>query len=136
MKIIKWLLVLLLAVALLVVAAERYASESGEVVVLETQDTGGKALETRLWVVDYDGNPWLRAGSAASGWAERIVQAETVAVTRDNIRRSYRPEPDPSAREEINRRMAEKYGWRDQLIGLLVGGRDTALPIRLRAARD
>ncbi|MEM1436194.1 MAG: hypothetical protein AAGG11_19220 [Pseudomonadota bacterium] len=136
MKIVKWLVLVLLALALLVFAAEYYASESGEVVVLETRDADGNPMETRLWVVDYDGDPWLRAGSAGSGWAERITAAETVAVTRNNIRRSYRPDPDPAAREEVNRLMAEKYAWREQLIGTLVGGRDQSLPIRLRTARD
>lgn len=134
MRLLKWLILLVLAAALLVVAAERFASESGEVVVLETRDAEGSPVETRLWIVDYDGDPWLRAGSAASGWAERLTKSDTVAVTRDNIRRSYRPEPDPTARAEINERMAEKYAWRDDLIGLLVGGRDEALPIRLRPA--
>lgn len=33
--------------------------EAEEVVVLRTHDAQGAVLETRLWVVDYDGAPWI-----------------------------------------------------------------------------
>ena len=49
------------------------ASESGEVVVLESQDDQGEVQSTRLWVVDHDGSMWLRAGDDQSGWYQRLM---------------------------------------------------------------
>ena len=66
------------------------ASESGEVVVLESQDDQGELQSTRLWVVDHDGSMWLRAGDGQSGWYQRLmtnVQAgQAVYVTREGDR--------------------------------------------------
>ena len=125
-------LFIFLALALgLLFGALQYASESGEVVVLEVPDADGKTLEVRLWVVDHLGAPWLRAGSAESDWFKALEASERVALTRHNIRRQYRLRVLPKERSAINDLMQAKYGWREDFIGKLVGGRATAMPIRL-----
>ena len=51
---------------LLLGLAQLLASESGEVLVLETLDAEGQRHETRIWVVDDAGAVWVR-GAPDSG---------------------------------------------------------------------
>ena len=113
------------------------ASESGEVVVLESQDDQGELRSTRLWVVDHDGSMWLRAGDDQSGWYQRLmtnVQAgQAVYVTREGDRFSPSVVSDPSQAAAVNALMAEKYGVSNDAISFLMGedGRQDAIAVRL-----
>lgn len=109
------------------------ASETGEVVILETRSADGSASTTRLWVVDHDGSAWLRAGSSSAGWLPDL--GDQVAVTRDNIRRRYTPIVDATQRDTINALMAKKYGWRESVISAIVASRESSTPIRLEPER-
>jgi hypothetical protein len=120
---------------IVVMALQMIASESGEVVVLTTIDAAGAPEETRLWVVDYQGAAWLRAGSAGAGWYARLRESPSIHVRRDGIDTAYHAAPVPEATAEINRLMASKYGWADRYIGLLFS-RDDAVAIRLDPALD
>ena len=73
----------LLALVVLLFVVEIIASESAEVVELETHDEAGEAVVTRLWVVDVDGIPVIRSGAGASGWYQRLVAQPRVRFTRD-----------------------------------------------------
>ncbi len=126
LKILGGIVVLLL----LVVGIERVASESGEVVVLQTVDAQGQAQETRLWVVDHNGSAWLRSGSSQSGWYQRLVAVPEVQVTRGDNTFTALAEPQVDQRALINGKMAEKYGWADSYISMLFG-REDAIPIVL-----
>jgi hypothetical protein len=123
-----------LAVGLAVALGVLYVAlaESGEVVVLETQDASGAVQRTRLWVVDDAGFAWLRTGDATSPWLARVRANPDVTLTRGGERRSYRAVPveDAAARDRINALTLEKYGWREQALRL---GMETAgtTPIRL-----
>ena len=128
---LKILLALVLVIGVLA-AVQQYAAESGEVVVLRIADDQGQTHETRLWVVDHDGSPWLRAGLAEAGWYQRLLSAELVSVERANNNSTYVATPEPGAKEAIDQAMATKYGWADTFIGKLFGGRDGSVPIRLR----
>lgn len=132
-KILGWSIGLLLAVAVGVFALQLVASETGEVVVLHTT-ADGVDHTTRLWVVELDGSLWLRSGGGDSGWYARLAAEPRIRLERHGETQSYVAEPESSRRDEINALMAEKYGWRDRLIGVLVSGRDTAIPVRLRPA--
>ncbi|MEM6708825.1 MAG: hypothetical protein AAF648_08580 [Pseudomonadota bacterium] len=134
MKWVKRGAVLLVVALISLFGVEQFAAESGEVVVLETIDDTGAAQETRLWIVDLEDGVFLRAGSEASGWFSGLLEANTVWVTRGSIRRRYTATPAPEQRSAVNQAMADKYGWRDQYIGTLVGGRDHAMPIQLTPA--
>lgn len=130
-RILGWTVGLVLAVGLGFFLLQLIASETGEVVVLHTSDGSGEAT-TRLWVVEYDGDIWLRSGGGNSGWYGRLVATPAVRLERQGRTMLYIAEPEPAERARINALMAEKYGWRDQVIGLMVGGRDEAIAVRLR----
>lgn len=131
----KILLALVLLIGLLA-AVQQYAAESGEVVVLRLKDDQGTTHETRLWIVDHDGSPWLRAGFAEAGWYQRLLTAELVSVARQGIDTTYVATPEPRAKDAIDQAMATKYGWADTFIGKLFGGRAGSVPIRLRPHLD
>ena len=107
------------------------ASESGEVVVLETR-TGDAVARTRLWVVEDADSLWLRGG-ADSGWHQRVVAQPLIVLERGGVRAPYRAHPEPMRSARINELMAEKYGWRDRVIGWFVGDRNADVPLRLEA---
>lgn len=132
MKIVAWVLGGLVGLLSTLGISQWIASESGEVVVLSTRDATAELHDTRLWVVDHDGQPWLRAGAEVQGWYQRLSSRPDVVVERNAIASEYTAVPSPAEREVINRLMLEKYGWADQYIGLLFG-RDDAIPIRLDA---
>jgi hypothetical protein len=44
------------------------AGEVTEVTVLRTFDADGGAHETKLWVVDHDGIPWVRVANPQRRW--------------------------------------------------------------------
>lgn len=108
------------------------ASESGEVVVVTTQDVSGADKETRLWVVDHDGTAWLRSGSAESGWYQRLLAKPEISILRGDASIDAVAEPTLDAKDTIDRLMNDKYGWADDYIGMLFG-RDQGVPIRLIA---
>lgn len=128
-----WTIGLVLAAALAVFGLQMVASETGEVVVLHTSADGAEQT-TRLWVVELDGDLWLRSGGGDSGWYARLVAEPRVRLEREGRLASYTAEPDPARRDAINAAMREKYGWRDRIIEILLGGRDAAVPVRLRPA--
>ena len=126
--------VVLVAVAVVMLVVQMLAGESGEVVVLHTfgsADAGGTAQETRLWVVDHDGSQYLRAGAQMSGWYQSLLANPAVEVQREGVSHTYTAVPAVGQRARINDLMQAKYGWRESYIGTTLGGRDTAMPIRL-----
>jgi hypothetical protein len=131
MRLVIRLVVALIVLFALVMGLQQIAAESGEVVILTTRDDAGESHQTRLWVVDHDGQQWLRAGVAQSGWLLRLQADSLVKVERDGASRDYVAVPDPSREAEINDLMSEKYGWADSYIGFLFG-RDGAVPIGLQ----
>ena len=58
-KILGWSFGLVVVLLVGIFAAQMIASETGEVVVLHTRDAAGETT-TRLWVVEHDGDLWLR----------------------------------------------------------------------------
>ncbi len=110
------------------------ASESGEVLVLETLDAEGQPQETRIWVVDDAGTMWVRGGED-SGWVGRLLANPEIRAERAGQRTPFRavPDRDPAARDRVNALMQEKYGFADTFIAVSLGDADRAgaLPIRL-----
>ncbi len=118
------------ALLAIVIVLQIIASESGEVVVITTQDAAGDARETRLWVVDHHGSAWLRSSSPQSGWYQRMLANPQIGVQRGEESFAAVAQPAVDAKDTINRLMNDKYGWADDYIGMLFG-RDNAIPIRL-----
>lgn len=119
-----------LAIPLLAFLVQGIASESGEVVVVHTQDGAGNPHETRLWIVDDEGASWLRAGSAAAGWFARIEGQPEIEVVRRDETLLVRGVAEPARRQRTNELMREKYGWADVYISFLFS-RGDSVPIRL-----
>jgi hypothetical protein len=136
MRIIRWIGILIGALVLLAIllgATTMLLSESGEVVVLRTLDAAGEPHETRLWVVEYYGAEWLRAGEAESGWFRRLSANPGVVLVRNGRERSFRAVPvrDPATLDRINALMNEKYGLPDTLIGAALRDDGASVPVRL-----
>ena len=122
----------LFSVVLALLVLQWVASESGEVVVVTTDGSEGSVLTTRLWIVDMDGQGWLRSGSPAAAWYQRIIAMPDIELNRGGVSANFTAVPVPSQRDPINDLMRAKYGWADQLIALMFG-REDAVPLRLDA---
>lgn len=136
MRIVKFVLAAVVLVLVAAVVLQTVASESGEVVVLGYTDVAGEVHETRLWIVDHQGQAWLRSGQAASGWATRLGGDAQVVVTREGQASAYRAVVAPEMATLINDLMLKKYGWREQVISAMFGSRDGSLPLRLEPTID
>jgi hypothetical protein len=130
MKLLVRVLLVIVSLALLWWLLEVLAAESGEVVVLTTHGDVDSTQTTRLWVVDYDGATWLRAGSPQASWYQRLLARPDIEVERNAATASYTAKPEVDKRDEINRLINDKYGWADTYIGWWFG-REDAVPIRL-----
>ena len=106
----------------------------GEVVTLYTRDDRGREYQTSLWVVEQNGRLWLRAGQPGSDWLKRLVETPEVRLERAGVLGDYRAVVVVSQRDRINTLMADRYGWADQMIGLLRDP-EAVTPIRLDPRR-
>ena len=130
MKVVYWIMFSLLAIVIAFGIVERLASERIEVVELHTQDESGQEVTTRLWIVDYDGHPYLRTSDEQSGWFTRLNAQQKIKLTRTNNTQTYETTQAPELRGRINTLMHDKYTWGDSFIGA-VFGRDNAIPVKL-----
>jgi hypothetical protein len=128
MKHLVRLLAILMLVAALIVGAQIVASES-EVIIITTTDSNGSTHETRLWVVDYEGSAWLRAGSPKSEWYQRANSNAEITARRGSETFAANAQPEVSERETINALMNAKYGWADDYSGALIS-RESSIAIR------
>ena len=131
MKILLRLVGIVVVLLVLVGGGLQLASETGEVVTLTTLDETGEPATTRLWVVEIDGYQYLRSGDPGSGWYQRILANPNVRVERDGKEATYTAVPDTSKVGEVNRLMAEKYGFSETYIRTILGSREKSIPIRL-----
>jgi hypothetical protein len=125
-------LVLVALVVLGVVAAATYvAGEQTEVAVLRTVDEQGLWYDTSLWVVDYDGAPWVRVARPERTWFQRLLRDPHAQIVRAGIAREVMASPQDSERTRANVDAAfrAKYGAVDWWYGLLL--RRGAIPVRL-----
>jgi hypothetical protein len=128
-----WILAVVIGLVAALYFLQMVASERVEVVELHTLDENNSTVITRLWVVDHEGLQYLRAGAGESGWSGRALANGKIKMTRNNETHSYRVEPQPLLKDKINQLMNDKYTWGDDLISVLVGTRENALPIALLA---
>jgi len=116
----------------LVYVASEYG---GEVVILRTQDAGGRVYETHVWIVDEGPTQWLRAGSSNSQWYRRLVDHPEVEVERQGVPHRYKALPMASATSHVNDLMALRYGWADWVISW-VRDSNNSVAIRLDPLPD
>ncbi len=99
------------------------AGERTEVAVLRTYEADGTPKDTKMWVVDYDGKPYVRVGRPGRGWGERLKANPKVELTRGGGAPSARVAAmvaDPEAIHAVEQAFREKYGWVDWWFGLVV----------------
>jgi hypothetical protein len=127
---IRWAAVGLVLLAL-VAAATYVAGEQTEVVVLRTFDRAGQAHETKLWVVDHEGAPWVRVANPERAWFQRLRAEPRVELVRGGMTQSVvaRPQNGMEARAAVDRAFRAKYGAVDWWYGVLL--RRDAIPVRL-----
>lgn len=107
--------IVLIGMALLfgaLVGAAYLLIESGEVVVLHTMDAQGSTFETRLWVVDYQGRPWVGTTDPShTTWVPRLRSNPKVEFERGGVRecRSVVFVDDAAVRAQVNNLYDEKY---------------------------
>jgi hypothetical protein len=124
--------IVLLAPLVYLVAILAASEWGGEVVALETFDVRGRRLETSVWIVQMQGDLWLRASDPKSAWLQRIRTEPAVFVTRRGKRTAYQTEIFEDYASWINRAMREKYGWADQLISTMpMRAADEVVAVRL-----
>lgn len=119
-KVILWILGGLLALILAFGALQYAASERVEVVELHTLNDEGEQVTTRLWIVDHDGDPYLR-GDSGSGWFDRVQSSDSVSLTRNGETLTYSHRLRNENLDTINRLMREKYTWGDRLVSMFGG---------------
>ena len=136
MKSFRGVLVLLGALPLLVAAGSYLVGEQIEVVALRTLDSQGHAHDTKLWIVDFQGRPWVRSARPTLSWVERIRANPHVELIRNGKTTPYTAAivETADARRAIDEAIAAKYGRVDRWSGLLV--RHDAIPIRLDPAGE
>lgn len=102
--------VVLTAVAVLV-GGSFLLIETGEVIVLRNADQRGQVFRTRLWVVDYQGAPWISTGNPAKDWFVRVRLQPRVELVRGgeiSCRDAVVIE-DLATRMEVRRVFQQKY---------------------------
>ena len=107
------------------------AGEQTEVVVLRTLDEQGLPHDTKMWVVDVDGVPWVRVANPDRRWYRRLVARSHAELLRGGVDQGVvaHPREDAETRASIDREFRKKYGWVDWWYGVLL--RRGAIPIRL-----
>jgi hypothetical protein len=116
---------------LLVGIASYVVGERIEVVALRTTDSQGHAHDTKLWIVDHEGRPWIRAVRPSLSWVERLRVNPRVELVRNGQTTAFTAAivETPEAKHAVDAAIAAKYGWIDSWYEFLV--RHDTIPIRL-----
>ena len=108
---LRTLIVLVSIVVLALVIAAGWIPE-GEAVEVVTFDHNGRGIETHLWIVDVDGESWVRAPDMEASWLQRVRRNPTAHLSRGDgiISVQMFPSTDPDVRATVNRAMQARYG--------------------------
>lgn len=118
--------------ALIVALVATYvAGELEEVAVLRTFDETGAPHDTKLWICDVDGVPWVRLARPGREWFRRLERDPRALLVRGGAPLPVlaRADPVPEMRATIDAAFRSKYGVVDWWYGIAV--RRDSLPIRL-----
>jgi hypothetical protein len=120
-----------------VVVLGALALDVGEVVILRTTDEHARTCETQLWIVDLDGELFLRAARPDARWLARLRRMSQAVLLRRGMEGVVRaqPEDDVATRERVNAAMRKKYGLADRL-WRVVSDSSRSVPIRLGVVRE
>ncbi len=118
--------------ALFLLALGTYiAGEQTEVARLRTFDAAGAPHETRMWVADIDGTPYVRIGRVGRGWGEQLKANPNVELIRESgtFPCTASVLSDETVHAAVDDAFAIKYGWVDWWYGVVL--RRDAVPVRL-----
>jgi hypothetical protein len=125
-------LALIVASGIFLLALGTYlAGEQTEVAVIRTFDDAGAPHDTKLWVAEVDGVPYVRIGRAGRSWGERLKSHAEVELIRGDatVPCTASIVTDPALQSAIDDAFAVKYGWVDWWYGVVL--RSDAVPVRL-----
>jgi len=110
------------------------ALEGREVAVLRTRGDAGAVRETRVWVADEAGVPWIEAGNPERAFYADLARDPHVDLVRGGAAARYvaRPLPGEEGHRKIRGMLRAKYGLADWWIGCLV---DTSRSVAIRLDR-
>ena len=110
-RLVKVLAILAGTLALLSAAAFLLI-ESGEVVLLRTIGERSQEFTTRLWVVDYNGHPWVSTGNPSTRkWLLRVRTHSEVELVRGGLATCRRAVivDQAGVRERVSALISAKY---------------------------
>lgn len=99
------------------------AGERTEVAVLRSYEADGTPEDTKLWVVDHDGKPYVRIGRPGRGWGGRLKANPKLELTRGAGAPSPRAAvivADAETVRAVDLEFRQKYGWVDWWFGVVV----------------
>jgi hypothetical protein len=107
------------------------AGEQTEVAHLRTFNAAGEPHETKMWVVDLGGRPYVRIGRAGRGWGEELKANPSVDLIRASgtVPCTASIVTDDTLHHKIDEAFAVKYGWVDWWYGVVL--RHDPVPVRL-----
>ncbi len=107
------------------------AGEQTEVVVLRTHGDAGEPYDTKMWIADVGGVPYVRIGRAGRDWGERLKTHPDVELIRagETIPCTASVVKDDALHRAIDEAFAVKYGWVDWWYGVVL--RRDPVPVRL-----
>jgi hypothetical protein len=131
------LLGLVVSLGVVFAAITYLALEGQEVAVLRSRSADGGVRETRVWVADHGGMPWIEAAEPEREFYADVLREPRVDLERAGRVGTYlaRPLPGRAGHDEIRALLNAKYGLADWWVGQLV---DTSrsIAIRLEPAAD
>jgi len=117
MLIVGWMAGILVIGALLL--------DEGHVVTLLTREEG-REYETQMWVVELEGDLYIRSNRPDSEWLKRIDADPEVALRWEEDPRAEEERlraqrvTDPAIRSQVNDALARKHGFAEIVWGYLV----------------
>ena len=100
-----------------------------EVIVLRTEEADGSWHETRLWIVDEGGFPWLHGGN--SRWMHNLRARAAVEIERDGDTSRYRAHPVSGPHPRIDELLREKYGLADRWVRFVGADTESTTVVRM-----
>ena len=119
MNLVKKFLLALFAIFLAVIITTYVALEISDVAIATTHAPSGEHRTTHIWYIRADANVILEAGNPQNPWVQDLRAGSTLHLEIDGLQHLYTFEFETESHERIRSEMRQKYGWRDNWIGLL-----------------
>ena len=127
------------AAVLLIVAGSVRAAEldwqrfqDADVIEILTQDEGGAARETSVWIVTFDGHGYVRTND--SRWLANIRRGSSVALRldQDEFAVAAREPNDASITARVEEHFKQKYGFMQRVMSAFRMREPTVLELTAR----